>query len=179
MQRRHGKYLSIVEEIWMSKAKVFETLMQGDPEDLAALAEQLREKVRHQVLKAPNQELVMFQMEESVEKIDFNVGEILVTSAEVRVKDAIGYAMVMGADGAKALDCALLMGIYEAGLPEAHSVAELVESLDRKRRKALHLERECVSATRVHFEVMGGQDPNVKHNAESDPESASASDTET
>jgi phosphonate C-P lyase system protein PhnG len=156
----------------MLKSKVFETLMQGDPEDLAVLAEQLREKIPHQVLKAPTQELVMFQMEESVEKVDFNVGEILVTSAEVRVKDAIGYAMVMAADGAKALDCALLMGIYEAGLPEAQSVAELVELLDRKRRDALRMERECVSATRVHFEVMGGQDPNVKHNIESESESA-------
>jgi phosphonate C-P lyase system protein PhnG len=148
----------------MLKKKVFETLMQGAPEDLAPLAEQLRKKIPHEILKAPTQELVMFQMEESVEKIDFNVGEILVTSAEVRVKDTIGYSMVMETDVEKALNCALLMGVYEADLPEARSVAELVEILDRKGRQALRMERECASATRVHFEVMTGQDPNVKHN---------------
>lgn len=148
----------------MSKEKIFAALMQGDAGDLAPLAAHLRETISFEVLKAPTQELVMFQMEESVEKIDFNVGEILVTSAEVRVKDAIGYSMVMAADEAKALDGALLMGVYEAGLPEAQAVADLAERLDRDRANALRAEREMVSATRVRFEMMGGQDPNVKHN---------------
>ncbi|MDJ0783852.1 MAG: phosphonate C-P lyase system protein PhnG [Desulfosarcinaceae bacterium] len=150
----------------MVKEKIFETLMQGDAADLAPLAARLREQIAHDVLKPPTQELVMFQMEESVEKIDFNVGEILVTSAEVRVADAIGYSMVMETDAAKALDGALLMGVYEADLPAARQVEDLVEQLDRKHRDALRREREMASATRVHFEVMGGQDPNVKHNAE-------------
>ncbi len=49
----------------------------------------------------------MFQAEESVEKIDFNVGKVLVTSAEVRVADAIGYSMVMDTDEQKALNSSL------------------------------------------------------------------------
>lgn len=152
----------------MLMEKVFETLMQGDAADLAPLADQLRETIPFEVLKAPTQELVMYQMEESVEKIDFNVGEILVTSAEVRVKDAIGYSMVMETDETKALNCAMLMGVYEAGLPEARAIEDLVEKLDRNRREALRREREIVSSTRVQFEVMGGQDPNVKHNSDGD-----------
>jgi phosphonate C-P lyase system protein PhnG len=129
----------------MSKCKVFETLMLGKSSDIGLLADRLRESIPHEVIKKPARELVMFQVEESVEKLDFNVGEILVSSAEVRVGDAIGYSMVMDIDEQKALDCALLMAVYEAGLPQRR-------------------EREIVSSTRVNFEVLGGQDPNVKHN---------------
>lgn len=147
----------------MSKEKIFETLMQGEAGQIAELASQLHETVPHDVIKPPTRELVMFQVEESVEKIDFNVGEILVTSAEVRVGDTIGYSMVMDSDDAKALDCALLMGIYEAQRPEALAVEALVEELDQQMKARLREEREIVSSTRVAFEVMGGQDPNVKH----------------
>jgi phosphonate C-P lyase system protein PhnG len=110
----------------------------------------------------------MFQAEESVEKIDFNVGEVLVTSAEVQVEDAIGYSMIMETDKQKALDCALLMGIYEAGLPQMKEIEDLAESMHHKMIKQLREEREIVSSTRVNFEVMGGQDPNIEHNVEKD-----------
>ena len=59
----------------MTKEKIFHLLMQGDPETIATVADSLRKKVTHEVIKTPRQELVMFQVEESVEKIDFNVGE--------------------------------------------------------------------------------------------------------
>ena len=149
----------------MSKEKVFERIMQGDPSDMAPLVSRLRESIPHEVIKAPTRELIMFRAEESVEKLDFNVGEILVTSAEVRVNDAIGYSMVMDIQEQKALDCALLMAVYEAQLPETKDIEELTEFIHRKQNAQLREEREIVSSTRVNFEVMGGQDPNVKHNA--------------
>jgi phosphonate C-P lyase system protein PhnG len=108
----------------------------------------------------------MFRAEESVEKIDFNVGEVLVTSAEVRVEDAIGYSMIMDTDKQKALDCALLMGIYEAGLPQMKEIENLAEMMHAKKTRQLREEGEIVSSTRVNFEVMGGQDPNIAHNVE-------------
>jgi phosphonate C-P lyase system protein PhnG len=150
----------------MLKEQIFEALMQGDAADIAPLANRFRKSIPHEVIKAPEQELVMFQMEESVERIDFNVGEILVTSAEVRVANAIGYSMIMDIHEDKALDCALLMGIYEASLPEKEEIEALAESLYQKMRHRLREEREIVSSTRVQFEVMGGQDPNVRHNME-------------
>jgi phosphonate C-P lyase system protein PhnG len=148
----------------MRKEQIFEIIMQGDPSDIAALAARMRQSVQHHVTKPPQQELVMFQVEESVEKIDFNVGEVLVTSAEVRIADAIGFSMIMDTDKQKALDCALLMGIYEAGLPQMTEVENLAELLQRKMTRQLQEEREIISTTRVNFEVMGGQDPNIAHN---------------
>jgi phosphonate C-P lyase system protein PhnG len=150
----------------MSKEKVFEILMQAEAADITELANRLRTSIPHDVIKTPKQELVMFEMEESVQKIDFNVGEVLVTSAEVRVDDVIGYSMVMDIDEQKALDCALLMGVYEARRPEGRAVEDLVENLNRNMTMRMREEREIVSSTRVEFEVMGGQDPNVKHNVE-------------
>ena len=148
----------------MTKEKIFHLLMQGDPETIATGADSLRKKVTHEVIKTPRQELVMFQVEESVEKIDFNVGEILVTSAEVRVEDTMGYAMIMGTNENKALDCALLMAVFEAEHPEKLEVEELAGVLEQIMLKDLREKREIISSTRVNFEVMGGQDPNVKHN---------------
>jgi len=147
------------------KEKVFEQLMQGDASDIAHLANMLRESIACEIVKGPMQELVMFQVEESVEKIDFNVGEILVTTAEVRVNDVIGYGMVMDVDEQKATDCAFLMAVYESRSPEMQAVENLAEALARKTEKRMQEEKEIVSSTRVQFEVMGGQDPNVAHNA--------------
>jgi alpha-D-ribose 1-methylphosphonate 5-triphosphate synthase subunit PhnG len=147
----------------MLKEKIFEIIMQGETADIAPLAEEMRQVIDHCVIKPPQMELVMFQAEESVEKIDFNVGEVLVTSAEVRVEDAIGYSMIMDTDKQKALDCALLMGICEAGLPQMKEIEKLAEILHEKMTQQLQEEREIVSSTRVNFEVMGGQDPNIAH----------------
>jgi alpha-D-ribose 1-methylphosphonate 5-triphosphate synthase subunit PhnG len=148
----------------MLKEDIFEIIMQGDPDDISQLADRMRQIIQYQVIKPPRLELVMFQAEESVEKIDFNVGEVLVTSAEVRVNDTIGYSMIMETDEQKALDCALLMGIYEAGLPEMKEIEHLAERMHNDMVRQLQVEREMVSSTRVDFEIMGGQDPNIEHN---------------
>ena len=150
----------------MLKEKVFEIIMQGAPSDISPLADRLRQSVRHQVIKSPQLELVMFQVEESVEKIDFNVGEVLVTSAEVRVENAIGYSMIMETNEQKALDCALLMAVYEAGVPQMKEIENLAEIMHEKSIQQLREERQIVNSTRVQFEVMGGQDPNIEHNVE-------------
>jgi alpha-D-ribose 1-methylphosphonate 5-triphosphate synthase subunit PhnG len=150
----------------MLKEKIFEIIMQAESADIAPLADKMRQLVDYHVINPPQQELVMFRAEESVEKIDFNVGEVLVTSAEVRVEDAIGYSMIMDTDKQRALDCALLMGIYDAGLPQMKEIEKLAEIIHEKMMQKLREEREIVSSTRVNFEVMGGQDPNIAHNVE-------------
>ena len=152
----------------MKKEEIFEILMQAESADIAPLASEYRKTVPYTVIKPPQQELIMFQAEESVEKIDFNVGEILVTSAEVRVNDSIGYSMIMDLDEDKALDCALIMGVYEAALPQHPVIEEMVRALAAKSNAILQEEREIVGSTVVNFELMGGQDPNVKHNANED-----------
>lgn len=150
----------------MEKDRLFEILMQADSSDIAPLAAQLREQTAYTIIKQPQRELIMFQAEESVERLDFNVGEILVTSAEVRVEDTIGYSMVMDLDEEKALDCALLMGVYEAGLSQANDIERLGIQLQEKMEHQLKAEMEIIGSTAVNFEVMGGQDPNIKHNTD-------------
>ncbi|MGD9202707.1 MAG: phosphonate C-P lyase system protein PhnG [Chitinispirillia bacterium] len=149
----------------MSRKKVFEMLMQGDKSKIAECASKLRKTIPFTILKKPTQELIMFQVEESVERIDFNVGEVLVTSAEVRINDTIGYSMVMDLDDQKAFDCAFLMGVYDAELEEKKIIEALVEDFHIEMVHKMREEREIVSSTRVNFEIMGGQDPGVKHNA--------------
>lgn len=151
----------------MTKEEIFEVLMQAEAGQIQPLAETLGRTIPHHVLKGPAQELIMFQAEESVEKIDFNVGEILVTTARIKVNDAIGFAMVMDMDEEKAQGAALLIGIIEANLPESDQIRDLVAGLKDYQLGQLREEREIISSTRVNFEVMGGQDPNINHNAQS------------
>lgn len=148
----------------MRKETVFDAIMQGDYEDISPLAELLRKRIDYSVIKQPRQELIMFRVEENVEKLDFNVGEVLMTSAEVRVGDSIGYSAVMNLNEEMALDCALLMGVYEEGGSGKDAIEALALGLIKKREEKMRCEREIVSSTRVDFELMAGQDENVSHN---------------
>lgn len=135
--------------------------MQAEPEDLQEMANVMRKRYSPEVTRGPNLGLLMLRVEESVEHLVFNVGEILVTTAEVRISDSLGYAMILGSDKEKALDAAVLMAVVEAELPERKEVEELALRLKAKAEDKLREEQEVINSTRVRFELMGGQDPSV------------------
>jgi alpha-D-ribose 1-methylphosphonate 5-triphosphate synthase subunit PhnG len=148
----------------MEKRDIFEAVMQSEPEDVKELAKLISHRYSPETTRKPEPGLVMFRAEESVEHRSFNVGEILVTMAEVRISDTLGYAMVLGSDKDRALNCAVLMAAVEAELPEKTDVETLASQLRERNEKKLREERKIVSSTRVDFETMSGQDPNIVNN---------------
>jgi len=148
----------------MNKKEIFEVLMQGKSIKISELSNKLKEKIPFEIIKKAEEGLVMYRMQESVENISFNVGEVLITQAEVKINDNLGYAMVLGMDKESALNKAFLMGIVEANLPECKEITELIDFLKKEKLEKLREEREIINSTRVKFETMGGQDPNVSHN---------------
>lgn len=145
----------------MERDEIFETIMQAEPEDIKEMANVMREWYSPEVTRGAESALLMLRVEESVEHLVFNAGEILVTTAEVRISDSLGYAMILGSDKEKALDAAVLMAAVEAELPGGKEVEELALRLKATAEGRLREEQEVANSTRVRFELMGGQDPNV------------------
>ena len=154
----------------MKKKEIFEVLMQSQSDKVDALSEKLKKTIPFEIIKKPEEGLMMFRMQESIENIAFNVGEVLVTQAEVKVENSLGYAMIMGMNKESALNKAFLMGILAAGLPESTEIIDLAYVVKEEKVKKMKEEREIINSTRVKFETMGGQDPNVSHNKKSDEE---------
>jgi alpha-D-ribose 1-methylphosphonate 5-triphosphate synthase subunit PhnG len=133
----------------------FELLAACDAETLVAHADAVVEggtDVR--VLQAPTPQLVMQQVVEPVARQPFNLGEVLVTAAEVELDGEKGFAMRPG----KAEKPALSGAVVDAAVENDHPLAEeMVASLsaaaterDRDRRERWGETRE----TTVEFEEM-------------------------
>ena len=71
----------------MENKEAFEAVMQSDSVELASLADKIRSKYKFEITQKPTQGLMMFRVEESVDLMDFNAGEILVTTCETKINN--------------------------------------------------------------------------------------------
>ena len=107
-----------------------------------------------EITKEPETGLVMMNVTDCF-NTDFHLGEVLVTTAEVRLGNQRGWGMIMGDDGERAL---LLAGI-DVILRDAANLfgkeirAELAKWLAKAETKLLG-ERRRAAATRVNFQTM-------------------------
>lgn len=84
-------------------------LARARPERLKALAETLLERMGEITVLANRTGLVMVPMRDTVENVDFHLGEVLVS--EAHIADAaghVGYGMVTGRDLERAMAMAVL-----------------------------------------------------------------------
>ena len=110
------------------------------------------------VRQEPRPQLLMQRVREPVERRPFNLGEVLVTPAEVKLDDTRGFAMVPG----KAERAALSGAIADAAVAAGHeATADIVAALReaathrRERRQTAWAESKH---TAVEFETMEGQE---------------------
>jgi len=83
--------------------------------------------VEIQILQAPTPQLVMQQVTEPVQRQPFNLGEVVVTAAEVTLNAAKGFAMIPG----KAEKPALSGAIVDAAVADDHPrTPAIVSSLE-------------------------------------------------
>jgi len=105
----------------------FELIAACDEETLAGFAnEVLEDDPPLSIRQDPRPKLLMQQVQEPVERRPFNLGEVVVTPAEVELRDTRGFAMVPGKNERAALSGA----IVDAAVAASHDrTPAIVESL--------------------------------------------------
>jgi len=133
----------------------FELLTACDAERLVAHADAVIDggaEVR--VLQSPSPQLVMQQVVDPVARQPFNLGEVLVTAAEVELDEEKGFAMRPG----KAEKPALSAAVVDAAVESEHPLAEeMVASLEAAASEREENRRQRWGETRrttVEFEEM-------------------------
>lgn len=137
----------------MKREEIFELIAISEDEALIRLSSKVENSSEVRVLREVVG-MVMAQARDSVEGVKFNLGEVLVSEAEVRIDEAVGYSMVLGMKPAKARAGAILDAAIEADHPlRDEIIAHLEEERERleERRRSLWA---AVKRTRVDFEVM-------------------------
>lgn len=136
----------------------FELIAACDGDALVALADDVLSGTETlQVLQEPRPQLVMERVVEPVDGRPFNLGEVVVTPAEVELDGERGFAMIGGRAEAAALGGAIVDAAVEAGRPNAPDIRdrlrEAAARADERRRERWAESR----ATTVEFESMEGE----------------------
>jgi alpha-D-ribose 1-methylphosphonate 5-triphosphate synthase subunit PhnG len=133
-------------------ADVLGILARARPTQLKALAESLLDQLGDITVIANRTGLVMVPMRDTVENVDFHLGEVLVSEAHIAdAEGRIGYGMITGRDLERAMAMAVI-DLSLAGAP-AGAVLHFIET-ERLHQVALDeaLMRR-VEATRVEMET--------------------------
>jgi alpha-D-ribose 1-methylphosphonate 5-triphosphate synthase subunit PhnG len=139
----------------MDRSTRFEAIAVCDETTLVAVADEVLEADPDlDVVQEPKPQLVMQRVVEPVESRPFNLSEVLVTAAEVRLDSAKGFAMV----GGKAEHAALAGAVADAAVagdrPEASAIERVLEeAVDARETDRARTWAESAETT-VEFETM-------------------------
>lgn len=141
-----------------------EVLVESGPALAHELAGLIEAACPVRVVVPPRQGLVMNQVRETARMSRFYLGEALMSECRVRIGDAEGIGVVLGADGAFARSLAVIDAAYAAD-PAPEPLTEVDERIQTAGR-VLERKRAAAAAriqrSRVDFDEMGGQDMSVQ-----------------
>jgi len=106
------------------------------------------------VLQEPKPQLLMQQVREPVEYRPFNLGEVVVTPAEVELDGERGFAMVPGKAERAALSGAVVDAAIAAGHDRTKEMTAELEATEEHRRAERTREWSESRHTAVEFETM-------------------------
>lgn len=141
-----------------------EVLVEGGPALALELERLVEAELSPEDIVPAHQGLVMTQVRETARNTRFYLTEVLVTESRVRIGDADGLGVLMGADAAHARALAVIDAAYAMD-PAPVCLAELERRVEEARaamfeRAAAQDARTYVS--RVEFDEMSGQDMSVQ-----------------
>ena len=136
----------------------FELIAACDGETLARFANDILEADPPlSVRQEPRPQLVMQQVREPVERRPFNLGEVLVTPAEVDLDGSRGFAMMPGKAERAALSGAIVDAAVAGGHEATPDVVDALESVERRQRERRRREWAESKHTAVDFDTMEGE----------------------
>jgi alpha-D-ribose 1-methylphosphonate 5-triphosphate synthase subunit PhnG len=109
------------------------------------------------VRQEPRPQLVMQQVREPVERRPFNLGEVVVTPAEVELDGARGFAMVPGKNERAALSGAIVDAAVAGGHEATPDIVAALEAAAERRRERRRREWAESKHTAVDFRTMEGE----------------------
>ena len=109
------------------------------------------------VRQEPHPQLVMQQAREPVERRPFNLGEVLVTPAEVELNGARGFAVVPGKNEHAAFSGAIVDAAVATGHDTAPEIVDTLAAVDADRRAKRQREWAETKHTAVDFRTMEGE----------------------
>lgn len=141
-----------------------EVLVEGGPALALELASLVEADTPAEDIVPAHQGLVMCQVRETARNSRFYLSEVLVTESRVRIGEADGLGVLMGADAEHARALAVIDAAYAMD-PEPACLTELERRVEEARaamfeRVAARDARTYVS--RVEFDEMSGQDMSVQ-----------------
>jgi alpha-D-ribose 1-methylphosphonate 5-triphosphate synthase subunit PhnG len=137
----------------------FELIAACGGETLVRLADDVLDgQTPVRVLQEPKSQLLMQQVREPVERRPFNLGELLVTTAEVECAGERGFAMVPGKAESKAVSGAIVDAAVAAGHEAAPHICETLTDAASDRSKRRRRQWNESRATTVAFETMEDED---------------------
>jgi alpha-D-ribose 1-methylphosphonate 5-triphosphate synthase subunit PhnG len=131
-------------------------LAQAPSDDLIHLADTILGELAHtvSVVRPPEVGLRMFQVREPIERIRFNLAEVMVTEAEVMVGASPGWAVRLGNDREATLAAAILDGFAAAAGEWATEIDALCSEVERRIQSEKEAVRREVAPTEVRFEEL-------------------------
>ena len=141
------------------RADRFELIAACEENTLARFADDvLEDDPSLSVRQEPRPQLLMQQVREPVERRPFNLGEVLVTPAEVELDGTRWFAMVPGKAERAALSGAIVDAAVAADHSATPSIVDALEQVRARRRERRRTEWAESKHTAVEFETMEGQE---------------------
>jgi len=138
----------------MKRRRRTEILIQEDSDLARDFAETILEKYECQEVVAPQHGLTMIKMRESAKNSLFYIGEVLVTEVKVEIQHCVGIGIIVGMEGERARDLAIIDAAYKANLPETEAWGPLLMEAEQRITKKQAKQQADLFETKVNFETM-------------------------
>ena len=126
----------------MDKKRLFKIMANAGREEVAQMAEKLKQNHDIVIIKEPSKTLTMIKMREPVKGSLFYIGEVIVTECIVELDGERGMAVTMGDDFEKTLDMSVIDAACNKGVfNDEDNLLELEKNqiLKLQRENAMHL----------------------------------------
>jgi len=139
----------------MQRREVMGILASADAADLATAFEHLEHVPAHRVLRGPESGLVMVRGRAGGGGAPFNLGEVTVTRASVRLESgAVGHAYCLGTDGVKVVRAAVVDAMWQEDATRGRVERDYLKPLRAIQDAADRQLHEETAATQVDFFTM-------------------------
>ncbi|MEA3294418.1 MAG: phosphonate C-P lyase system protein PhnG [Euryarchaeota archaeon] len=138
----------------MNQDKRFELIARANKIQICEMAKKILKDTNVDVIKKPIGGMIMMRFVDTAKNQAFNLGEVLITEAEVRIGDNMGYAMMMGMEFEATLAGAILDAAVESGHPLSSEIIDLLRIEEERLKNELQKMRSKVNTTKVDFEAM-------------------------